>query len=94
LKSAVSAAQIVVVRPPKSEGVLTCGGVVMLGMSEAGSADAPQIDGGASGVQVGKRYMDEDTGLEVLGAKAGPGELAFAGRALTLKDAKKLPTSD
>jgi hypothetical protein len=38
--------------------------------------------------------VDEESGIEVLGAKAGKGSLAYDGRALMLKDAKPLPASD
>ncbi len=48
----------------------------------------------AGGVTIGKRYVDEDSGLEVLGAKAGKGSLAFDGKPLALKGAKPLPASD
>jgi hypothetical protein len=45
-------------------------------------------------VEVGKRYADEKSGLEVLCAKRGPGPLMFNGRPLTVKGAKPLPSSD
>ena len=48
----------------------------------------------SAGVQVGKRYFDEDTGLEVLGSKPGAGSLAMDGRPLKPKEAKALPSSD
>jgi hypothetical protein len=92
LKSAVSPAQVVVVRPPKEAGVLACGGTPMIGFNEEAAGAAADLSG--DGVQTGKRYFDEDSGLEVLGVKAGAGQLSFAGRELKLKEAKKLPASD
>jgi len=49
---------------------------------------------GTGGTQLGKRYVDEPTGLEVLCVKPGSGTLAADGRDLTLKSAKPLPASD
>ena len=43
---------------------------------------------------MGKRYSDEESGLEVLCSKAGEGALAGDGRALPVKGAKPLPSSD
>lgn len=88
--SAVSAVEIVVVRPPSTAGVLACGGVAMVPHGTvAAEAAAP-----AGQTQAGKRYHDADSGLEALCSKGGAGELAFDGRPMTLKDAKKLPASD
>lgn len=93
-RSAVDSAEVVVVRPPKAEVALSCGGHSMLEMG----ADAPEgltLDPAFSdGVAVGKRYVDIDSGTELLGSKAGTGSLSIDGRALTLKDAKPLPASD
>jgi len=88
--SAVSAVEVVVVRPPSTAGVLACGGVAMvLHGTVAGQGAAPEGES-----QAGKRYHDAESGLEALCSKGGAGELAFDGRAMTLKDAKKLPASD
>jgi hypothetical protein len=43
---------------------------------------------------LGKRYVDTDTGLEVLCTKAGPGVLSADGRQLTIKAPNALPASD
>jgi hypothetical protein len=43
---------------------------------------------------LGKRYVDTDTGLEVLCTKAAPGVLSADGRQLTLKAPNALPASD
>jgi len=63
-------------------------------MLEADSPAAPcrAIDGPE--VQIGKRYVDDVAGVEVLCVKAGAGPLTFAGRELTIKAAKPLPASD
>ncbi len=85
--------ELVVVRPPASGVVLTCGGVPVI---EAGGArsDGGHADAAGEGTLVGKRYADEDSGLEVLCAKPGPGTLAADGREVPIKGAKPLPSSD
>jgi hypothetical protein len=46
------------------------------------------------GTAIGKRFADEDSGLELLATKAGDGALAVGGVAIPLKGAKPLPSSD
>jgi hypothetical protein len=89
-RSAVSPVEVVVVRAPTTTGVLACGGVAMVASGAPVEAAAPP----AGQTLMGKRYQDEASGLEALCAKGGPGELSFDGRALTIRDAKKLPSSD
>ena len=93
-KSAVCDAQLVVVRPPKAVGELQCGGKNVLPIDDAAAASGTIDPEYAAGVLIGKRYFDEDSGLEVLGAKAGKGSLAFNGTAMAIKGAKPLPASD
>lgn len=93
-KSAVCDAQMVVVRPPSGAGELRCGGTAVLPIDDAAAPTGAVSPDFAEGVAIGKRYIDEESGLEVLGAKAGKGSLAFDGRPLTLKGAKPLPASD
>ncbi|KPF91824.1 hypothetical protein IP81_07035 [Novosphingobium sp. AAP83] len=93
-KSAVCDAQLVVVRPPKQAGELQCGGVAVLELADATAPGGDVHPDHAGGVMIGKRYTDAETGIEVLGAKAGRGSLSFDGRPLQLKDAKPLPASD
>ncbi len=93
-KSAVCDAQLVVVRPPKTAGELQCGGAAVLPIDDAGSPSGAVDPDFAEGVLIGKRYVDEDSGLEVLGAKAGKGSLAFNGVLMSIKGAKPLPASD
>ena len=64
-------------------------------MVTLGDAGQAAIEAGLdTGTAVGKRYADDDVGLEVLCTKAGEGSLASRRRALALKDAKPLPSSD
>ncbi len=93
-KSAVCAAEVVLVRPPKAPVTLECGGQAMLAYSETKPDGLAPAEGFKEGVAAGKRYFDEASGLEVLGSKAGDGSLAVDGRLLERKEAKALPASD
>lgn len=93
-KSAVCETEAVVVRPPKEQGELQCGGAAMVPYASAKPSDAVLSPAHAGGSVLGKRYADEASGLEVLCSKGGQGALSFAGRALNVREAKKLPSSD
>lgn len=94
LASAVDTTTVVVVRIPAGDVTVTCGGVPMAdGKVASGNGTeiaADHIDGAV----LGKRYVDEASGLEVLCTKAGQGRLALDGSALVIKSAKPLPSSD
>jgi hypothetical protein len=93
LASAVSEAAIVVVRAPAGPVELTAGGVALVPAGDpAGGGEV--LAGHEGELQLGKRYVDEESGLEVLCTKPGTGALAVDGRLLTLKGAKPLPSSD
>jgi hypothetical protein len=92
-KSRVCYTQVVVVRPPDTPKVLGCGGEEMIPLDAdypRGSLD-PSL---AGGTQLGKRYSDESSGIEVLCTKAGDGTLTLDGSPLEIKGAKPLPSSD
>jgi hypothetical protein len=94
-KSAVCAAEAVVVRAPSGPVTLACGGAPMLAWTAERPAAASAVAAGQdAGSLLGKRYGDAETGLEVLCAKPGAGSLSADGRPLVVKDAKKLPASD
>ncbi|HMO74831.1 MAG TPA: hypothetical protein PKD99_10435 [Sphingopyxis sp.] len=93
-KSAVCDAQLVVVRPPSAAGELQCGGAAVLPIDDPAEPSGAVSPDFAEGVAIGKRYVDEASGLEVLGAKAGKGSLAFDGAPMAIKGAKPLPASD
>lgn len=92
LKSAVCAAEVMIVKSP-GEADLRCGGAPMLGMDET-AGDATATADQMAGCMVGKRYVDEAQSIEVLCIKAGDGSLAVGDAALAVKQAKKLPSSD
>jgi hypothetical protein len=92
-KSTVDTTEVMVIRGPATDVDLRCGGHPMVvSATDAGSAELDPAY--AEGTQVGKRYVDEEIGLELLCSKAGQGTLAVGDRGMSLKDAKPLPTSD
>ena len=93
-KSAVCDTEVVVVRPPKEATSLECGGYPLIAHSAEKSTDKAVAEGFGGGTQAGKRFADDQTGLEVLCTKAGAGTLTIEGREIGAKEAKKLPASD
>lgn len=94
LKSAVDETEVVVVRVP-SDGVdIRCGGMSMRPFAP-GSAPTGTVDPRhAAGTLVGKRYVNDDLGIELLCTKGGNGSLAVGDVPLLVKAAKPLPSSD
>ena len=95
LASTVDTTAVIVVRCPDSEVEITCGGAAMAeangpGPAATGTAD-PELMGGAL---LGKRYADEELGLELLCTKPGQGTLGANGVPLPIKSPKPLPASD
>ncbi len=93
-KSAVCEAEIVVVRPAKGSVSLECGGRPMIPLNAerpSGLSPSPEF---SAGTLVGKRYADDETGLEALCSKTGKGSLSLNGRPIPVREAKKLPSSD
>jgi hypothetical protein len=95
LVSTVDATTVVVVRWPEKDLEVTCGGAAMADprgpqAGASGTADPGQ----QGGSQLGKRYADEELGVELLCTKPGQGTLAVNGVPLPLKAAKPLPASD
>jgi hypothetical protein len=93
LKSAVCTTEVIVVKAPGNDVEVTCGGSAMLGPEEDGSGGTP-AGGADGGTQMGKRYVTEDEGLELLCTKPGDGSLGAGNTLLSLKEAKTLPASD
>lgn len=93
-KSAVCSTEVVVVRPPSVAVTLECGGHPMTPLADATPEGLTLSTDHVGGTLVGKRYHDDQTGIEVLGSKAGKGALSLDGRPLAMKQAKPLPASD
>ncbi|WP_330255015.1 hypothetical protein OG874_10960 [Nocardia sp. NBC_00565] len=91
LRSTVCDTEIIVIRVPETPIELQCGGQPMAA-DAAGVGTAESASG--TGTLLGKRYVDDATGLEVLCTKSGTGTLAADGRELTIKAPKALPASD
>ena len=94
LHSAVCDTQVVVVRAPASAVELGCGGAPLLADGDDVPADATLDPALAEGTLIGKRYAEEDIGIELLCAKGGAGTLTCNGTPLLVKGAKPLPASD
>ena len=93
LHSAVCDAQVVVVKAPADAVELGCGGAPLLDGGQE-SADATLDASLGDGPLLGKRYADDELGLELLCTRAGTGALTVDGRPLLVKGAKPLPSSD
>lgn len=93
LRSAVSDVEVVVVRAPSAPVEIRCGEAVM---GDTAAAGGEQLAAGSPGDEVllGKRYTDEQSGLELLCTKPGTGPLSCDGRPLTVRGTKPLPASD
>jgi hypothetical protein len=96
LGSTVCGTEVIVVRPPTEAVQVECGGAAMVPAADApGEGERGTVDGGfAEGTLLGKRYVHEASGLELLCTKPGEGSLSVDGAALPLKEAKPLPSSD
>lgn len=94
LESATCETQVVVVRAPKepTDVDLQCGGAPMRELDTGGERLPITADGEAT--LLGKRYADEDLGVELLCTRGGDGALSIGARALLVKGAKPLPSSD
>lgn len=89
LRTPASTVEVIVIRGSEIDGALTCAGAPMATTPGTGE---PATDG--TPVQLGKRYGEEVSGVEVLCTKPGIGPLEFDGRPLTVRAAAALPASD
>ena len=94
LHSAVCDAQVVVVRAPSAEVEVGCGGAPLLDEGQEPEGGAVLDPALGDGPLLGKRYADDDLGLELLCVRPGKGALTVDGRPLLVKGAKPLPSSD
>lgn len=66
----------------------------MLAVNELAPPDLAPSEDARGGTVLGKRYVCDEVGLEVLCTKSGIGSLAFDAKPLAEKAAKPLPPSD
>jgi hypothetical protein len=92
LRSVTDSTEVVVVRVGAGDVDLRCGGHPMVPLGDAGEAGTEA--GFDTGAEVGKRYANEEAGVEVLCTKAGQGTISLGADPLPLKGAKPLPSSD
>lgn len=85
--------QVIVVRAPNSPAQVTCGAALMKILGAAEPRTLGAVPSGSSGVELGKRYSDPESGLELLCTQAGAGPLAVDGRELCVTHAATLPSS-
>lgn len=94
LRSIISEAEVIVVRAPSEPVEIACGGAPMVAAGDAARSAAALADGLEEPTLIGKRYVDDACRIELLCTKGGAGTLTCDGRAMPLKDAKPLPSSD
>ena len=92
LQSATCDTQVIVVRG-SGDADLRCGGQPLVAVGGAVERQ-PLADAHAGGTLMGKRYGDEESGIEILCTKPGAGSLSIGDTALPEKGAKALPSSD
>ncbi|HVV08031.1 hypothetical protein [Amycolatopsis sp.] len=91
LRSQVDGTEIIVVRAPAEDIVVSCGGHPMIDAKEQPAAGLAAAGTGEA-TKLGKRYTARD--MELLVTKPGAHGLAADGEPLVLKEAKPLPASD
>lgn len=93
LRSRGCTTEVIVVKAPSIDVTIACGGEPMGPKDQVPSAAA---DGTAAGpgTLLGKRYADEEAGIELLCVKGGSGQISVDGRPLAPKQARPLPASD
>jgi hypothetical protein len=94
LKSAVCATEVIVVRAPADPVEVACGGAPLLADGDSAAPGAALDPEHADGTLMGKRYADDELGIELLCTRPGEGSLSANGEVLHPKGAKPLPSSD
>lgn len=94
LRSVVDDTQVIVVRAPANTVDVTCGGHPLVPIDAEGQPGVTMTVGHDGGTVLGKRYVDADSGLELLCTKGGGGALFRGDIPLSIKAAKALPASD
>jgi hypothetical protein len=93
-KSAVSDIEVVIVTSPNVAVSLLCGGHDVVPLADEAPAGLTMDPSLAEASLIGKRYVHEPSGFEILCTKGGQGTLAVGGEPLTVKGPKPIPSSD
>jgi hypothetical protein len=94
LRSRVCTTEVIVVRAPGADTEISCGGEPMASKDDQVTPVAAGTVDAGPGTLLGKRYADDELGLELLCVKGGSGQLSVAGRVLQRREARPLPASD
>ena len=92
LQSATCDAQVILVKGANDVDI-RCGGKPMAPVGETVERVAAD-EAHTTGTLLGKRYADDEAGVELLCTKAGAGSLSIGDAALPVKGTKALPASD
>src|SRR4051794_9474806 len=94
LESATCDTQVVVVKAPTdaSDVDVRCGGEPLRPIGSGGDRLPISLEGDPT--LLGKRYADDELGLELLCTAGGDGTLSVGDTPLPVKGAKPLPSSD
>jgi hypothetical protein len=93
LASVVCDTEVIVIKAPKDDLDLRCGGQPMVELADVARTGEPVAPFDA-GTLIGKRYATADPAVEVLCTKAGAGSLSIGDTPLPAKEATPLPSSD
>jgi hypothetical protein len=93
LRSRTCTTEVIVVKAASTDVEITCAGEPMTKNEPVTPAPAGAAADGP-GTLLGKRYADEEAGLELLCVKGGSGPISVGGRPLSLREARPLPASD
>jgi hypothetical protein len=95
LSSVVCDTEVIVIKAPKEDLDLRCGGQPMVELAEGATKSGAPVPPFDTGTLIGKRYAtSDDPAVEVLCTKAGAGTLSIGETVLPAKEAQPLPSSD
>ena len=88
--------EVIVVKAPTGDVLLSCAGQPMLdgAARQTATARLEPVAEWLGGSALGKRYADAAGSIELLVVKPGAGTLALDGTALQARTARALPSSD
>jgi hypothetical protein len=94
LSSVVCDTEVIVIKAPKEDLDLRCGGTPMVELADATARSGEPVAPHDAGTLIGKRYASGEPAVEVLCTKAGSGSLSIGDEVLAAKEASPLPSSD